>query len=109
MAVTWCCLSTGCPHPSGAHQVPAYDLCVVTSCRERAWQRYVDDELHNRDNPLSRPRTQRPQRRVKEGEEANAAAAAAKRRPRPLPSQAGMDEAYTKAYIAADAKRPRRD
>ncbi|KAL4853106.1 Pre-mRNA-processing protein 40C [Chlorella vulgaris] len=77
--------------------------------RERAWQRYVDDEMYNRDNPLSRPRTQRPQRRVKEGEEADAAAAAAKRRLRPLPSQAGMDEAYTKAYIAADAKRPRRD
>lgn len=75
-------------------------------CRERVWRQWIEDELHNRDHPLARPRTQRRLMGGGEGEEKQASGI---RQPRPLLNDGGMDKAYLREYIVADSKRQRRE
>ena len=104
----------------------------LASCREHVWQRYVDDELYNRDHPeQERPRTQRrpPRRRqgataAGSGAEGGGAGSGAtplttaseslsgNRRLRPR-DESALDEAYLRMYgrsdLSAEAKRQRAD
>ena len=88
-------------------------LRLAPPCRERVWQRYVDDELFNRDSPpMVRPRTQRKRRLAAAGggEGGEAAAAAGMQRPRPPKDDGGLDKAYRRSFLQQDdAKRPRHD
>ncbi|PSC72075.1 pre-mRNA-processing 40C isoform X1 [Micractinium conductrix] len=82
--------------------------------RERAWRRYVDDELWNRSNPNGLPRTQRKQQQRRDGARGgdDGGGPLGARRPR-LPPQlqnvGGLDRAYQREYLTGDAKRARRE
>lgn len=73
------------------------------------WRRYVEDELHNRDYPTAKRRTQRkpPPREEEGGGEGGAGG----RRPRPPNLETGgYDKAYLREYLdPQDAKRQRRE